>query len=206
MLPPVFKREWKVPEQNQLSYYNNPTEQLCAFQKWVISCRQPWMDKLTTAEILVREELKKYVGLVLKVLKPIVSRESFWNHGFKKCKCKHWWEQSYIWCQPVDYIWGNICFLGVPKKSSQFPRHSCSWKWVSEGEKKSTFLKFVWIIRTQNVQQPSKTIQNGRNGTKPKISDKILFRCASISWFQVVRKSVSDVFRLAHLRVFQGYF
>ena len=33
MLPPVFKREWKVPEQNQLSYYNNPTEQLCAFQK-----------------------------------------------------------------------------------------------------------------------------------------------------------------------------
>ena len=33
MLPPVFKREWKVPEQNQLSYYNTPTEQLCAFQK-----------------------------------------------------------------------------------------------------------------------------------------------------------------------------
>ena len=47
------------------------------------------MDKLTTAEILVREELKKYVGLVLKVLKQIVTRESFWNHGFKKCKCKH---------------------------------------------------------------------------------------------------------------------
>ena len=33
----------------------------------------------------------------------------------------------------------------------------------------------------------------------------ILFRCAGISWFQVVRKSVSDVFRLAHLRVFQSY-
>ena len=33
-----------------------------------------------------------------------------------------------------------------------------------------------------------------------------LFRCASISWFQVVREWVSDVFRLAHLRVFQSYF
>ena len=33
-----------------------------------------------------------------------------------------------------------------------------------------------------------------------------LFRCASISWFQVVSQSVIDVFRLAHLRVFQSYF
>ena len=32
-----------------------------------------------------------------------------------------------------------------------------------------------------------------------------LFRCASISWFQVVSESVIDVFRLAHLRVFQSY-
>ena len=32
------------------------------------------------------------------------------------------------------------------------------------------------------------------------------FRCASISWFQVVTQSVSDVFRLAHLRVFQSCF
>ena len=30
-----------------------------------------------------------------------------------------------------------------------------------------------------------------------------IFRCASISWFQVVRKSVSDVLQLAHLQVFQ---
>ena len=35
---------------------------------------------------------------------------------------------------------------------------------------------------------------------------KVLFRCASISWFQVVSQWVSDVFRLAHLRVFQSYF
>ena len=33
----------------------------------------------------------------------------------------------------------------------------------------------------------------------------LFFRCASISWFQVVTQSVSDVFRLAHLRVFQSY-
>ena len=33
-----------------------------------------------------------------------------------------------------------------------------------------------------------------------------LVRCASISWFQVVSQSVVDVFRLAHLRVFQRYF
>ena len=33
-----------------------------------------------------------------------------------------------------------------------------------------------------------------------------IFRCASISWFQVVSQWVSDVFRLAHLRVFQSYF
>ena len=32
------------------------------------------------------------------------------------------------------------------------------------------------------------------------------FRCASISWFEVVTQSVSDVFRLAHLRVFQSFF
>ena len=34
---------------------------------------------------------------------------------------------------------------------------------------------------------------------------KSIFRCASISWFQVVSQWVSDVFRLAHLRVFQSY-
>ena len=33
-----------------------------------------------------------------------------------------------------------------------------------------------------------------------------IFRCASISWFQVVSQSVIDVFRLAHLRVFQSFF
>ena len=33
-----------------------------------------------------------------------------------------------------------------------------------------------------------------------------IFRCASISWFQVVSESVIDVFRLAHLRVFQSYY
>ena len=34
----------------------------------------------------------------------------------------------------------------------------------------------------------------------------ILFRCASISWFQVVSEWVSDLFQLAHLWVFQSYF
>ena len=29
----------------------------------------------------------------------------------------------------------------------------------------------------------------------------MIFRCAGISWFQVVRESVRDVFQLAHLRV-----
>ena len=33
-------------------------------------------------------------------------------------------------------------------------------------------------------------------------SMQTFFRCASISWFQVVRKSVRDVFQLAHLRAF----
>ena len=33
-----------------------------------------------------------------------------------------------------------------------------------------------------------------------------VFRCASISWFQVVSESVIHAFRLAHLRVFQSYF
>ena len=33
-----------------------------------------------------------------------------------------------------------------------------------------------------------------------------IFRCASISWFQVVSQSVIDVLRLAHLQVFQSYF
>ena len=34
-----------------------------------------------------------------------------------------------------------------------------------------------------------------------------LFRCASISWFEVVSGSVINIFlRLAHLRVFQSYF
>ena len=32
------------------------------------------------------------------------------------------------------------------------------------------------------------------------------FRCASISWFQVVSKWVIDLFQLARLRVFQSYF
>ena len=35
--------------------------------------------------------------------------------------------------------------------------------------------------------------------------EKYIFRCASISWFQAVRKWVSDVFELAHLRAFQSY-
>ena len=33
-----------------------------------------------------------------------------------------------------------------------------------------------------------------------------IFRCASISWIQVVSQSVRDVFQLAHLWVFQSYF
>ena len=36
--------------------------------------------------------------------------------------------------------------------------------------------------------------------------DGEVFRCASISWIQVVSQSVRDVFQLAHLRVFQSYF
>ena len=40
----------------------------------------------------------------------------------------------------------------------------------------------------------------------PSVSWLRIFRCASISWFQVVRKSVIDIFlQLAHLRVFQSY-
>ena len=42
--------------------------------------------------------------------------------------------------------------------------------------------------------------------SKRKFQNKTFFRCASISWFQVVSQSVIDVFRLAHLRVFQSYF
>ena len=51
-------------------------------------------------------------------------------------------------------------------------------------------------------------IITGINNKKRDCDDVMIicfFRCASIYWFQVVRKWVSDIFELAHLRVFQSY-
>ena len=42
-------------------------------------------------------------------------------------------------------------------------------------------------------------------GIRWEMKSQHIFRCASISWFQVVSNWVRDVFRLAHLRVFQRY-
>ena len=53
-----------------------------------------------------------------------------------------------------------------------------------------------------------KTVQDVCNQVNCAACKKIctVFRCASISWFQIVSQWVTDVFRLAHLRVFQSYF
>ena len=44
---------------------------------------------------------------------------------------------------------------------------------------------------------------NSQHSTAP---ERYFFRCASISWFQVVIQWVIHAFRLAYLRVFQSYF
>ena len=63
----------------------------------------------------------------------------------------------------------------------------------------------VWISLWLNWMCKA-TYWEGKLNGEILILRKALFRCASISWFQVVSKWVRDVFQLLHQRVLQSYF
>ena len=61
----------------------------------------------------------------------------------------------------------------------------------------------IWCILDISFPVNQRSVWRIRKGVKKEIG---IFRCASISWFQVVSQSVIHAFRLAHLRGFQSYF
>ena len=64
----------------------------------------------------------------------------------------------------------------------------------------------IFIIVSLSYQYRHDVIKDTCHSVILSCYNFVLFRCASISWIQVVSKSVRDVFQLAHLRVFQSYF